>query len=461
MAPSFARTNSTNQMKNKKIKWTAAGVLASVAFGTSAIAQSSDALLDKLVEKGILTTKEANELKDETDKGFTTAYQVKSGMPDWVTALKFNGDFRGRFEGFYAETPAFVDRNRFRYRVRFGATATLQDDFEIGLRLSSGDPVGGFSVNSGNPVSGNTTLQDNASRKFIYVDLAYAKWAPIHTPDWSGSVIFGKMENPFVFSHIVLDPDYNPEGLALQLAYNLNAEHSLKLSAGAFVLDELAASSYDPYLGAAQLRFDSTWNKKIATSLGVSALAIKNDQSLVNGNVPNVNRGNTRDVFGAPASNFNPIVGDASLTYTLESFPAYTGAFPIKAGGDFLYNGAAESKNKAFSAGVTFGKAGKKGLWEISYQYRYLGADSWYEELPDDDFGGFYVQQQPNAGFTAPGAGYGGGTNLRGHFIKATYSPYDSMAFSLTYYNAKLIDPDPTGSRISVGHLLVDVMWKF
>src|SRR5437660_8546833 len=140
------RTNSTNQMKNKKIKWTAAGALASVAFGTGAMAQSSDALLDKLVEKGILTTKEANELKEETDKGFTTAYQVKSGMPDWVTALKFNGDFRGRFEGFYADNPAFVDRNRFRYRVRFGATATLLDDFEIGLRLSSADPVSGSSV---------------------------------------------------------------------------------------------------------------------------------------------------------------------------------------------------------------------------------------------------------------------------------------------------------------------------
>jgi len=145
------------------------------------------------------------------------------------------------------------------------------------------------------------------------------------------------------------------------------------------------------------LRVDSTWNKKIATSLGVSALAIKSDQNLVNGNVPNVNRGNTRDAFGAPVSSFNPIVGDASLTYTLESFPAYTGTFPIKAGGDFMYNGGADSKNKAYSAGVTFGKAGKKGLWEISYQYRYLGADSWYEELPDDDFGGFYEQQQPNA----------------------------------------------------------------
>src|SRR6266704_6258192 len=83
-------------------------------------AQSADALIDKLVEKGILTVKEANELREESDKNFSQAYSVKSGMPDWVTALKFNGDFRGRYEGFYSENPAFVDRSRLRYRVRFG-----------------------------------------------------------------------------------------------------------------------------------------------------------------------------------------------------------------------------------------------------------------------------------------------------------------------------------------------------
>jgi hypothetical protein len=80
--------------------------------------QSSDALIDKLVEKGILTVKEANDLREEADKDFTRAYSVKSGMPDWVTALKLNGDFRGRFEGFSTDNEAFVARNRWRYRLR-------------------------------------------------------------------------------------------------------------------------------------------------------------------------------------------------------------------------------------------------------------------------------------------------------------------------------------------------------
>ncbi|MDQ6632696.1 MAG: putative porin, partial [Verrucomicrobiota bacterium] len=123
----------------KKIKILSAlltGTLASFAVGTTAMAQSSDALIDKLVEKGILNVKEANDLREEADKDFTKSYSVKSGMPDWVTALKFNGDFRGRYDGIYSRDGS--DRNRLRYRMRFGATASLTDNFEVGLRLGSG-----------------------------------------------------------------------------------------------------------------------------------------------------------------------------------------------------------------------------------------------------------------------------------------------------------------------------------
>src|SRR5262245_34988765 len=98
----------------------AAGVVASTLCGVQAHAQSADALLDKLVDKGILTTKEANDLRQEADAGFRKAYQVKSGMPDWVTALKINGDFRGRFETFYSQNDDFSQRNRWRYRLRAG-----------------------------------------------------------------------------------------------------------------------------------------------------------------------------------------------------------------------------------------------------------------------------------------------------------------------------------------------------
>jgi hypothetical protein len=440
-------------------------ILGMMLIALSAHSQSADALIDKLVEKGILTVKEANDLREETEKNFSQAYSVKSGMSDWVSALKFNGDFRGRYEGHYSENDNFVDRHRLRYRIRFGAVATLFDNLEVGLRLGSGDPVSGFSNNSGNPLSGSSTFQDNASRKFIYVDLAYGKWTVVNNSSGSATLSFGKIELPFAFTHIVFDPDYNPEGFAAQGALNLSDKHSLKFNGGVFVLDELSASSHDPYLFGAQMGLDSVWSPKLSTTLGVALLNISHAEVLNNSNIPNVNRGNTRDTNGAPVANFNPVIADGWLTYNLDAFPAYSGVFPIRVGGEYLFNPAADNKNSAFAAGVTFGKAGKKGLWELVYQYRYLEADSWFEEFADDDFGGFYQAQQPNAGFTSAsnpqGAGFGGGTNVKGHYVKVSYSLYDSLTVGLTYYHAWLIDESPAGSKSGAGHLMADLIWRF
>ena len=440
----------------------ATGALATLAFGSTALAQSSDAIIDKLVEKGILTTKEANELREEADKNFTTSYQVKSGMPDWVTALRFNGDFRGRFDGIYSDNAAFVDRNRFRYRLRFGATAVIKDNFEVGLRLTSAERNENF---GGDPISGNVSFGDNASRKFVFFDLVYAKWAPINTPEWTGSLTFGKMENPFVFSDIVFDPDYTPEGGAVQLAHTFNDKHSAKFSGGGFVLDEISASANDPYMVGAQLRFDSVWTKAIATSFGMAGLAIMGDENLSNAAVPNVNRGNTRNVLIVGTStnqvlafNFNPIVADAAVTYTLESFWMHNAPFPIRLGGDYMINPAADGKNWAYSAGITFGKSGKKGLWDLAYTYKYLGGDSWYEEMVDSDFGGFYGAGLPNSGF---GAGYGPGTNLKGHVARFAYSPYDSLTLSIKWYLADLVTPLAGVAEYKMNRMQIDAVWKF
>jgi polyhydroxyalkanoate synthesis regulator phasin len=59
----------------------AAGAMALLLGTVPAATQSVDALLDKLVDKGILTVKEANELKQESDKNFTSALQTKTGLP--------------------------------------------------------------------------------------------------------------------------------------------------------------------------------------------------------------------------------------------------------------------------------------------------------------------------------------------------------------------------------------------
>jgi hypothetical protein len=442
-----------------------AGLVSAICSGTS-YAQSADALIDKLVQKGILTVKEGNELREEADKGFNQAYSVKSGMPDWVNALKINGDFRGRFEGFYSENDNFAERNRFRYRARLGVTATLFDNLEVGMRLTSSETAGGFT--EGDPISNNTSFSNNGSKKSVFFDLAYAKWSPLHSGNLSGSITVGKMETPFVVSDMVFDQDYTPEGIALQTAYAFSGKHTLKGNLAGYALDELGASPDDPAMLGAQARLDSAWSKKVSTSAGVSGFWIKSEESLTSANVPNINVGNTRvpvvppsTAGGYPAYNFNPVVADASLTYTLDKAPWYKGAFPIKVGGEYMNNPAAPSSadNDAWNAGITFGKAGKKGTWELAYSYKWLGANSWYEELTDSDFGAYYAATPPNSSRT--GAGYYAGTNVKGHIVKASYSPYDPLTLSVKWFLTELINDYGVAGSSQMNRLQVDASLKF
>jgi hypothetical protein len=284
--------------------------------------------------------------------------------------------------------------------------------------------------------------------------------------DTTMALTVGKMENPFVFSDLVFDGDYTPEGIGLQLGRKLNDRHSLKFLAGGFVLDEIGSLSTDPYLYGGQIRWDAAWNKKVSSSAGIAGLNIVHDENLSNTGVPNVNRGNTRQTFisngstnQVPAFNFNPIIADAAVTYAFDSFAGYPGAFPVRLGGDFIYNPAAPDAvdNYGYSIGITFGKAGRKGAWEVGYTWKWLGSDAWWEEMVDSDFGAFYGGTLPLSGTSA---GYGSGTNVKGHILRAAYSPYDTVTLSVKWLHTDLINP-VTVANSTMNRVQVDASWKF
>ena len=287
------------------------GSLASVGLANFGGAQSSDALLDKLVQKGILTQKEAQELREEADNDFTKAYQVKTGLPSWVTSLRVGGEFRGRYDMIQGDNDDLTDRHRFRYRLRAGVFATMMENFEVGFRLTSGEQQGNF---GGDPISGNATLQNNGSKKFVWVDLAYARWSPVISDTMRNATTIGKMENPFVFSDLVFDADYTPEGIGSQFTFAPNDKHGFKLNLGGFVLDEISNSSRDPYFLGAQARWDAKWSPKWDTTMGVMAFTIYRSDSLINAAVPDVNYGNTREgAAGELDHYFNPVYGDVAV----------------------------------------------------------------------------------------------------------------------------------------------------
>jgi hypothetical protein len=453
-----------------------AGATALMALANQSAAQSSDALIDKLVDKGILTSKEAQELRDESDQDFTTAFQAKTGMPDWVTAYKFSGSFRGRFEQFTSSNPNFAERNRLRYRLLAGVVVSMKGNLETGFQLGSGDTYSGGTT--GNPLGNNSTFQDNGSKKPLWVNQAYGKWTPVNSDGWLLSTTIGKMENPFQFTPMVFDPDLTPEGAALQGGYAFNDQQSLMLTGAAFVLDEEKTSQQDPAVFGGQLIWNANWTQRISSSLGLGGFAITSPLNLTAANVPYVNQGNTR-IFnpnvnaGAGAfvlaNNYTPIIVDASTTYKLDVFPFYAGAFPIKLAGEYIVNPGVvqkDNQNQGIWGGITFGKAGTKGTWDVSYRYEYLEADAWYDQLVDDDNGAYY--QNAPVGAPSGSTGYFGGTNVKGHLIKADYSFTDSLTFSFTCFINQLIYPNLNTVSGSGGepksnalHVMADMSWKF
>jgi hypothetical protein len=454
-----------------------AGATALMALTPSAHAQTSvDALLNKLEQKGILTVDEAKELKSENQQAatndFNKAFNSKIQMPDWITGYKLYGDFRGRYDEMTTDSPgnpatklSGQNNIRLRYRLRVGLNVNMKDDMLVGFRLGSGD--------SGSALSNNQTSQDNATKKPVWIDAAFGKWTPINDGVWMLAATLGKMDQPFQYSQMVFDADYTPEGAALQSSYKINDQHSLVFNSAAFVIDYVSGSSQAPWMYGAQALWNANWTPKLSGSLGAGVMNIvnraglglsggPNPPSYNAGGVPNNNQGNTRDSNGMLVYNYNPIIATASATYTLDSFPLYKGAFPIKIAGEYMNNPGADSNNQGVWGGITLGKSGKKGTWDISYRYQYLEADAWYDELVDDDNVAFYSNKSTALAKNS----WVGGTNVKGHLVKLNYSLTDSLTFGFTAYINELIKPglntaglgEPKNDSL---HVMADLLWKF
>jgi len=439
-----------------------AGAAALMALTPQIHAQSSvDALLNKLEQKGVLTVDEAKELKAENAQDSAADFNKELGskfpMPDWITSYKLSGDFRGRLDDRSTENPAQSDNIRLRYRLRAGLLINMKDNLQVGFRLGTGDAPGTL---GGNPLSNNTTLQGNGTKKFIYVDAAYGKWTPINDGTTMLAATIGKMDEPFQLTPMVFDPDYTPEGGALQASYKINDRNSLAFNGAAFVLAYAGNGAENmSFLYGAQVMWNANWTDKISSSLGVAAFDIVNRDQLTTAAAGAGNKGNALGVGGSPLYNMNPVVVDASLTYKLDSFPLYKGAFPMKVYGEYMNNpgapssggivGGAPSGDQGFLAGITFGQAAKKGMWDIGYRYESLDANAWFAQIVNDD----------NLTYNA---GFAGGTNVKGHLFTADYALTDSLTFSFTcYVNSLIGNTNPGGASSHAIHAMADLMWKF
>lgn len=478
-----------------------------MVLSASAQAPSAEALINKLVAKGVLTDNEGKELMSEgTQTNQASASKWK--LSDAIKSIGLYGDVRFRYEyrgvdNVPGATPDTFERERFRYAVRLGIRGDLYDDFNYGLRVeTSSNPRSPWATFGGNTTGGSVTPSDkNASG--IYLGQVFLGW---HPTDWYEMTV-GRMPMPLYTTPMVWDSDINPEGAFEKFKYTIG-NVDLFADFGQFDYQDPSSAnelpSSDTFVLAWQLganvRIDKNMSFKIApafynyTGIGTTGNGL---------NLPFVGQGNAAGanvgIPGATAANLaafnqNGIndlqVLEIPAEYNLKVNNTPLGPIQIRAFGDFAYNlsgdtraraaynanpaafpglnGAATGQDKAYQVGLGVGSAGplygptqglvygsfsKKHAWEVRAYWQHIEQYALDVNLIDSDF-------------------FEGRGNLEGVYVALAYGISDSIIGTVRYGYAQRINNQlgtggnnldlPNLNPIKDYNLLqLDLTWRF
>jgi hypothetical protein len=143
--------------------------------------------------------------------------------------LKLFGDVRFRTEldrnSMKTDGTKRADRDRFRYRLRFGFKYALNENFEFGGRIRSGNPD--------NAQSPHVTIGDEFNSDVFSIDKAYIKYKVGGFYIWGGKNSMNMWEP----DEMLWDGDVNPEGIGLGNKFKLGDNAHLQLNAGYFIIN--------------------------------------------------------------------------------------------------------------------------------------------------------------------------------------------------------------------------------
>ncbi len=213
-------------MHNFKLSAAAAALagIALIGLSASAAADSTDDLLKKLRDKGILSEQEYNEFNNTRDieqeqsaKEKSAVNKGKIKLGSFIDNATVYGDVRVRYEHRDGEdNPAAgsssvsEDRDRGRYKITLGVKTEANNFFYSDLALAMGAKGRSDNATFG---SGNG---DNA-KETLFVKRAMIGW---HGVDWL-TVEAGRIANPLYTTPMVWDADLTMEGLAEKLEYTV------------------------------------------------------------------------------------------------------------------------------------------------------------------------------------------------------------------------------------------------
>lgn len=424
-----------------------------------------EVLVNKLVEKGILTKNEAQilmaEAQEEAKKELAAGKAVTA--PSWTQKIKIKGDVRDRLQINWGQRSEENARIRNRIRARIGIEGKVNDQIKAGVRIATGSTA--------SPRSANQTLEHTFEEHPIWIDLGYIDW---HTPipDEIGSlnILGGKFKNPLNKTDLTWDGDINPEGIAFKYkspGFDFGEVSTVLYYNGGWFTQENSIDKLDVYMivNQAGMKMDiiKDWNSTFDLSLAYYDWAhIKNNSAFLanDTNAPVWSAGtNTRRANNQFRYDYN--VFNFLVKYDSKKF------FDFELGhglhGDFIWNtDPGASRDFGVSAGGYLGnkKIKKPGHWKVFAEWRYLEQDAIPDFLPDADFSGWRTSN----GLTMTGTGStgtDGGTNGQGLKAGVQYGILKNTVLCLTYLWTEPIDMDPGVDKVDASFLQMDVKVKF
>lgn len=432
--------------------------------------------------------------RDVMAQAKTERWGLPGSLPAWIDRIKFSGDMRLREEGIYYasgnvqgdyrniplindkgeyqfnDPDLFLnttdDRNRFRARFRLGVKAKVNDQFEVGARMVTG--------NQADPISTNQTLGNYGEKWQNSFDLAYLKYT-----SRSKNVSFngGRIENPFFSTDLVWDSDLTFEGAAASwwMLRSDGMDEEFRsfdpfVTVGAFPLQEVERGE-DKWIYAAQAGFQYDWADQSKLTLAAAYYGYEHmvgkrndlDDTANDYTAPEyIQKGNTLfDIANNLDPDSNHVLFAHAADYKLvDIFAEYVIAnfapIHIMLTADYVKNigydedevnervgGEIDKRNEGYQGKVAVGwpVISKARDWQVAFIYRYLQRDAVPAEFTDSDF-------------------HGGGTDAKGYILKFDYGIADNTWLTLRWLSSNEIDGDtyPWYAARGTGKLGIDTL---
>jgi polyhydroxyalkanoate synthesis regulator phasin len=400
-------------------------------------------------------------------------WAAPGSVPAWTRGLEWDGEVRMRLQSDrYADgnapqvsitetnrtralTLANVseDRTRLRVRARIGLTATIDENWAAGVRLSTGSAT--------DPLSSNQTLGNFGNRYTVLIDRAYIRYRYADQVN----VVMGRFGNPWFGTDLVWANDLSFDGVAAQWTPRINDTLRGFVTVAAMPVQEVELSSADKWLFGTQVGASMGGTPGGITSR--VGLGYYHYSKLLG--VPSP-AGTTLNEFTAPAfaqkgnTYYNissdpnrPLLGLAAEYQLLNltgqvDLPALGGKRVVLSG-DFVRNLGFDRaevsqrvgtdvtpQTKGWQVRAQFGdnELRQRAQWQAFLAYKHVERDAVLDAFTDSDL-------------------RLGGTDVKGYIVGGSYALARNTAASLRWFSGDAI----SGAPLSIDTLQLDLNVRF